>query len=61
MPLVGRIGGMQIRSKNGKDVSMCTQKDGSQVVSTHKPNAAAGMPMMIMMKKAGPSAGSANE
>jgi hypothetical protein len=44
---------------NGKVVSRCTHADGSHVTSIQTPNAVAGIAIVVMTKKAGPSAGSA--
>jgi hypothetical protein len=57
--LKGRIEGMQVSSMNGRVVSRCTHADGSYVISIQTPNAVAGIAIVIMTKKAGPSAGSA--
>jgi hypothetical protein len=57
--LKGRIEGTQVSSMNGKVVSRYTHADGSHVTSIQTPNAVAGIAIVVMTKKAGPSAGSA--
>jgi hypothetical protein len=46
---------------NGKVASRCTHADGSYVILIQMPNAVAGIAIVVMTKKAGPSAGSAKE
>jgi hypothetical protein len=50
---------MHVSSTNGRIVSRCTHADGSHLTSIQTPSAVAGIAIVIMTKKAGPSAGSA--